>query len=116
MLAPTPLATPFGYNIPWSRYPKDINYLNIFFDHFFPSLVGKAAVLDEYLGNMRCSCHNMVISDKIKFHAPSRPDPDYIVSVDSIVFALQIELANTIFQFDEAENLCYASNKPFSQG
>ena len=82
MLAPPPSATPFGYNIPWSRYPKDINYSNIFFDHFFPSLVGKAAVLDEYLGNMRCSCHDMVISDKIKFHAPSRPDPDYIVSFD----------------------------------
>jgi hypothetical protein len=67
MVAPPTYATPFGYNIGWSRFPKDISYSNIFFDHFFPSLVGKAAVLDEYLASPRCTCHDMILSDKINF-------------------------------------------------
>ena len=80
MQTPTPTEGPFGVKIPWSRCTEDINYTEIFFSHFFPSLVGKALVLDEYLASTSCSCHGMVLSDKIKFHRPDKPDPDYIVS------------------------------------
>ena len=59
---------PFKIDIPWSRYPKDMNYTATFFDHFFLSLQGKAKVLDEYLASPACSCHNMVVSDNIRFH------------------------------------------------
>ena len=86
MQPPPRYATPFGYNIGWSRFPKDMNYLNIFFDHFFPSLEGKAAVLDEYLASPRCTCHDMVVSDRIIFHQSSRPDPDFIVSTCCVYF------------------------------
>ncbi len=72
MQAPSPNATPFGYNIGWSCYPKDLNCSQIFFDPFFPSLEGKAAVLDEYLASPMCTCHAMVVADKIKFERPSR--------------------------------------------
>ena len=80
MQLPTPTAGPFGVNIPWSRFTEDLNYTEIFFTHFFPSLVGKASVLDEYLASPSCSCHGMVLSDKIQFHRPDKPDPDFIVS------------------------------------
>jgi hypothetical protein len=59
---------PFKIDIPCSRYPKDMNYTATFFDHFFLSLQGKAKVLDEYLASPACSCHNMVVSDNIRFH------------------------------------------------
>ena len=102
MQPPPADATPYGYNIGWSRFPKDLNYSQIFFDHFFPSLEGKAAVLDEYLASPMCSCHAMVVSDKIKFDRPSRSDPDYLVSLSCILSLLIIILYLTIFISQQA--------------
>jgi hypothetical protein len=110
MKPPPETNTPFGLHIPWSRYPKDMNYTDIFFSHFFPSLQGKAIVLYEFLSNPYCSCHAMVASDKIRFHRRERSDPDFIVShclplsfpnVLSHVFIL-ILCRTTV------ENLCYS--------
>ena len=70
MKPPPQTNTLFGLHIPWSLYPKDMNYADIFFSHFFPSLQGKAAVLDEFLSSPFCSCHTMVANDKIRFHRP----------------------------------------------
>lgn len=80
VMQPSQPSAVFNKDIPWSRYPKDMNYTDVFFDHFFPSLQGKAQVLDEYLASPHCSCHNMVVSDKIRFHRPNNNDPDFIVS------------------------------------
>ena len=41
---------------------------------------GKAAVLDKYLLDERCSCYKYVQHDKIKFYQADEDNPDYLVS------------------------------------
>jgi hypothetical protein len=41
--------SPFLKDIPWDRNPSNVDYNSILFGNFFPSLEGKAAILDEYL-------------------------------------------------------------------
>ena len=74
--------SPFSIDIPWTPEPAATDYFSIFFDHFFPSLQGKAVVLDKYLSNKECSGHQAYwVHEKVRFHRPNRPDPDFIVSV-----------------------------------
>jgi hypothetical protein len=40
-------ASPFAIDIPWTASTFGNNYFGIFFEHFFPPLEGKAAVLDK---------------------------------------------------------------------
>ena len=73
--------SPFSIDIPWEPGVGAVDYFDIFFNYFFPSLEGKAAVLDKYLSNPLCSGHNSYyVHEKVRFHQPDRPDPDYIVS------------------------------------
>jgi hypothetical protein len=72
--------SPFNNEIPWIPSMIGNDYFEIFFKYFFPSLQGKAAVLDKYLSSTECSAHKYVEHDKIKFHQPDCPDPDYLVS------------------------------------
>ena len=73
--------SPFVKEIEWHPQPQRVDYFDIFFNHFFPSLKGKAAVLDKYLSDPRCSGHiTYWVNEKVRFHRPDRPDPDYIVS------------------------------------
>jgi hypothetical protein len=39
----------FSENIPWSSDPCEVDYNSVLFNKFFPSLKGKAKVLDEFL-------------------------------------------------------------------
>lgn len=50
-------ASPFSKDIEWHPQTSRVDYFDIFFTHVFPSLAGKAAVLDEYLSNPRCTGH-----------------------------------------------------------
>ena len=43
--------SPFLDDIQWNRNPTNINYNSVLFKKFYPSLKGKAAVLDEYLSH-----------------------------------------------------------------
>ncbi|KAL7549478.1 hypothetical protein ACHAWF_012745 [Thalassiosira exigua] len=72
---------PFKKDIPWDPESKDVDYNDIFFEHFFPSLKGKAKVLDEYLADSRCSMRRSVQNDNIKFHRPDRDDPDELLKI-----------------------------------
>ena len=72
--------SPFAIDIPWTASKSLNDYFRIFFEHFFPSMKGKAAVLDKYLSDERCSCYKYVQHDKIKFHQADEDDPDYLVS------------------------------------
>jgi hypothetical protein len=73
--------SPYSIQIPWTPEPATTDYFSAFFKHFFPSLKGKAAILDQYLSDPRCRgyksywCH-----EKVRFNRPDRPDPDSIVS------------------------------------
>jgi len=87
--------SPFNVNIPWSQETSKVDFFDIFFKHFFPSLEGKAAILDKYLSDPRCSGHTKYwVNDNVRFHQPDRPDPDYIVS--SFLFAIIITMHSSI--------------------
>ena len=84
---------PVKVDIPWSPVLRDVNYNSIFFEHFFPSLEGKAKLMDEYLWDRRCSMYATVIKDKIKFHDPEQDNPDSLVRlcvIFMIVGALEV--------------------------
>ena len=49
--------SPFIIDIPWKPETAAVDYFDTFFNHFFPSLEGKAALLDEYLSNPECTGH-----------------------------------------------------------
>ena len=70
----------YKIDIPWDKDMSKVDYNAIFFDHFFPSLEGKAAVLDEYLSSPKCRYHATVAKDNIKFNRPDDEDPDKLVS------------------------------------
>lgn len=73
--------TPFNVDIPWAPETTGVDYFDTFFKYFFPSLEGKAAVIDKYLSNPQCSGHaSYWVNEKVRFHRPDKPDPDYIVS------------------------------------
>ena len=71
---------PFLIDIPWWATTERNDYFGIFFQHFFPSLEGKADLLDKFLDDPRASYHKTVIKENIRFHRPKHVDPDYIVS------------------------------------
>ena len=74
-------------DIPWDRNPSNVDYNSILFGKFFPSLEGKAAVLDEYLRHTSANpdVPNLwkarVQDDNITFHRPDAADPDELVKI-----------------------------------
>ena len=74
--------SPFGSEIEWHPQTSKVDYFHVFFTYFFPSLEGKAAVLDLYLSNSRCSGHETYwVQEKVRFHREDHSDPDFIVSI-----------------------------------
>ena len=74
-----------------------LDYNKIFLDHFFPSLKGKAKLMDEYLHHDRCSMLRVIKKDGVKFHFPNNPDPDFLVKVCvTLVIAAALEVHNGI--------------------
>ena len=86
--ASTPLPdNPFTQDIPWDKDPNKVDYNTILFEKFFPSVMGKAQVLDEYLSRDSTNPEQpnvwkfRVHKDKIKFHRPDADDPDALVKI-----------------------------------
>ena len=79
--------SPFLEDIPWDRNPSNVDYNSILFEKFFPSLEGKADVLDEYLSHTSTNPDNpnlwkvQVQDDNIKFHRPDAEDLDGLVKI-----------------------------------
>jgi len=65
------------------QYKKNINWLEemdfnqVFFDDFFPSIVGHVAIIDEYLLDPHCKCRSTVTTQQIKFNDPDADAPDW---------------------------------------
>jgi len=72
--------SPFRIDIPWDPDPEKVNYNKIYFDYFFPSLDGKAEVMDKFFDDPRAPMYSTVNNDNIKFHRPHDDDPDHLVS------------------------------------
>lgn len=73
--------SPFKIDIPWNEDQSVVDYSNILFEHFLPSVKGKAEVLDRYLRHDNSGWKTTVNSEKIKFHRPNADDPDELVSI-----------------------------------
>jgi len=66
------------------EFKKEVDFVNkpfdeIFFDDFFPSVTGHAALFDEYFNDNRAPYHSRVKEEKISFNRPDDEDPDWIV-------------------------------------
>ncbi len=78
---------PFTDDIPWDKDPNKVDYNTILFEKFFPSVVGKARVLDEYLSHDSTNPEqpnvwkSRIEKDNIKFHRPDAEDPDALLKI-----------------------------------
>jgi hypothetical protein len=91
-------SSPFKINIPWNQEKSLVDYFDVFFAYFFPSLEGKAEVLDRYLANPNCSGHQAYwVHEKVCFHHPDRSDPDFILKICiTLVIAASLEVEHGI--------------------
>ena len=73
--------------IPWDPDSSKVDYSRVLLDHFFPSLSGKAKVLDDFLRRQpKNPCVGnpwkvRVERDNIHFHREDADDPDELVSM-----------------------------------
>ena len=66
---------------PRNEKPEEVDYNQIYFEHFFPNVKGKAKLCDEYLSEFRSPYYLIVKNSKIKFHLEDEDDPDVLVSI-----------------------------------
>ena len=72
--------------IPWGPDPSKVDYNRVLLGHFFPSLTGKAKVLDDFLCRQPKNPHmgnlwkERVERDHIPLHCEDSDDPDELVS------------------------------------
>lgn len=78
--ASTSKADPFKTDIPWDPNVNEVDYNKILFEHFLPSVEGKAKQLDKWLSSPSCPMHGVMQNDNIKFHREGDEDPDALVS------------------------------------
>ena len=81
-----PWSNPLKKSIPWDPDPSKVDYNSIMFDHFLPSVVGNAGVLDAFLSDLQCGYFEMVVNNKIKFNCSNDKDPDKLVGCSVIQF------------------------------
>ena len=73
---------PFKKDIEWDPVPNKTNYNKIFFEHFFPSLEGKAKVADRIILDPHYGIYRMVQGNRMEpFHRPDRDGSDEKVRV-----------------------------------
>mmetsp|Transcript_9413 Transcript_9413/g.20280 ORF Transcript_9413/g.20280 Transcript_9413/m.20280 type:complete len:903 (+) Transcript_9413:61-2769(+) len=71
--------SPFKVDIPWDPDVNKVDYNETFFKFFFPSLAGKAKLLDKWLSDPRCPRYDTAKNDKIVFHREDDEDPDKLI-------------------------------------
>jgi hypothetical protein len=62
-----------------NEFSDDTDLNDLFFERFFPSVVGHAKIIDEFHADHRSPFHSTVTNDKIKFEDPEAKDPDWKV-------------------------------------
>ena len=84
----------FHEDIPWKSNPKEVYYNAVLFLKSFPSLEGKAKLLDEFLHHdsknprQENLWKRRVEKDNITFHCEGADDPDELVSTVLILHCL----------------------------
>jgi len=64
--------------IDWS---EDMDFNQVFFNDFFPSIISHVAIIDDYLSDPQCKCRSTATSQQIKFHDLDANDPNWRVWV-----------------------------------
>ena len=95
--ANTPIYNPMkDDDIEWDPDPSKVDYNEILLKHFFPSVKGKAKVLDRFLRNKgRRSWRKRIERDNIVFNRPDAEDPDELVSNDLILMSCMCTYSTT---------------------
>ncbi len=75
----------------------DTDLNDLFFEQFFPSVVGHAKIIDEFHADHRSPFHSTVTNDKIKFEDPEAEDPDWKVKqAYTLMIAAASEIENGV--------------------
>ena len=78
---------PFTDDIPWDKDPNKVDYNTVLFEKSFPSVVGKAHTLVEYLSHVPTNPEqpnvwkSRVAKDNIKFHHHDANDHDTLLKI-----------------------------------
>ena len=72
--------SPLVAEIPWDARKEAIPFNDVFFDHFFPSLAGKARLMDEFFSDARSGMLATIVNDNIKFER-NGDDPDVLLKI-----------------------------------
>lgn len=88
----TDVQSPMKIDVDWSPETKEVNYNEIFFERFFPSIQGKTKLIDKFLDNVKCPMNATKENDNIKFHREGEADPDVLVSSFIIIILLMFLL------------------------
>ncbi|KAG7356382.1 transposase IS4 [Nitzschia inconspicua] len=74
-----PKKASFNVDIDFGEVGSYNDLKDIFFEHFFPDVVGHAQLIDEFHSDPRSPMYTTVQNDSIIFHDPNNKDPDWIV-------------------------------------
>ena len=88
---------PLRKDIPWSQNPMENDFNKMFFEDFFPSLVGKAKTADKILHDRRSGYYLTAKANNIRFHDPQAADPDQKVRALTLFFLLLLPLTICLF-------------------
>ena len=72
--------SPLITSIPWDVRKEAVSFNDIFFDYFFPSLAGKARLMDEFFKDPRSGMAATIANDNIKFERRG-DDPDFLLKI-----------------------------------
>jgi hypothetical protein len=67
-------------NILWDVRKEAVSFNDVFFDHFFPSLAGKARLMDEFYRDPRSGMAATITNDNIKFERRGT-DPNFLLKI-----------------------------------
>ena len=86
------------------------DFNKMFFEDFFPSLVGKAKTADKILHDRRSGYYLTAKANNIRFHDPQAADPDQKVRALTLFFLLLLPLTICLFLFSGVR---YVSASPY---
>ena len=110
--ASTPLPDkPFTEDIPWDKDPNKVDHNTILFEKFFPLVMGKTQVLDEYFFRVSTNPEQpnvwkfRVCKDNIKFHRPDANDPALLTICLTLMVTAVLEVHKGIVGLWQRGNL-----------
>jgi hypothetical protein len=89
---PAKNVSPLKTALPWNVRKEDVPFNDNFFKGFFPSLEGKAKLMDEFFSDPRCGMESTIKNDKIQFEREG-DDPEVLLK---ICITLLIASANEV--------------------